>query len=200
MIKDIIEELTRIKSIPWADFLTENEHKSDREWWVLGQAVNLLKLAGEKYPIKAEPRNPPDADFHCFNNDESFCCSVEIAEVLTPERKRGEDVKNKARPSNYYEPRPNIWQSFNDVLKKKLEKQYGSKCWLVIYHNIPFTQICNYGTWDWAIKNNVQNLIDEKTMNLPNSPYDQILIINADAEVLVRIHPDLVILIPEKIF
>ena len=164
------------------------KYKADLEWWVLGNMTKILNNASLPYPSYAEKREPPDADFESFNQNNKLFKWIEITEVLEPDRKRSKEYKNGSREMSE-QPNIELWQSLKQRILDKLNKDYGVDCWLLIYFDIIYGHISHYGTWHSGLLNNVSSWIQSGELSFSDCQFEQILILNSSGKALVSIYP-----------
>ena len=190
-VEDIISEID-------GEIYQDQKYKVDLEWWALGNMTKILNNASLPYPSYAEKREPPDADFKACNQDKNFFKWIEITEVLEPGRKRSKEYKNGSREMSE-QPNIELWQSLKQRIKDKLNKDYGVGCWLLIYFNIIYGHISQYGTWHSGLLNNVNSWIQSGDLSFSNCQFEQILILNSSGKALVSIYPKTEVISPEKL-
>lgn len=185
------------------EFVISRDYKDEREWWILGHMSRQLKKQGIQYPEFAKKTDPPDPDFITYDKNKERFKQIEVCEVTTPGRKRGDEYRDNdknAVPFKFIEPVNQPWSSFINVLKKKFMKRYGKDCWLLVYHNMFFNEITDVGCWHDLIIENTKlwnGKDNEYSINLQKSPYEKILVLNSKAEAMVEIYPNLLIITPE---
>lgn len=205
-MREIRTELRRIERefpAPGAThFLTERSHRVDREWWVLGKAVSILEIVGEVYPTHAVPTDPPNPDFMTFQAAGAPFHPIEITEVLRPGRKRTQEYRD---PYHGYgmsivEPHPTPWISFQRKLREKYLKQYGRDCWLIVYHNMGYSDISHVGEWHRTLVYEANKWASDPAVpwNPSRSPYGRILIMDAKASAMVELFPTIRVIRPEQ--
>jgi len=202
LIEEELERVNLLNEKVGSEFLTSQKYRVHREWWILGSFVKLLKECNVEFPIYAVPTNPPDPDFMTYDNHQREYKPIEIAEVLTPDRKRTqeyEESENSVIPVlREIGEVENPWSTFKNILNKKYLKYYQQNCWLVIYHNMWYGEITSLGFWHKTILANVKYWRESKIVNVEKSPYENIFVINSDGKSLVRIYPSLNVMVTEK--
>lgn len=189
-MKNIIDELERvIKLIRNINGKIYNrEYKDDLEWWVLGKVIKILQERAKEQPVYAKKADPPNADFITFDKQKNNFKSVEITEIMPPERKRTleyttENFRNRNNPN------VGLWLQLKDRLKNKLLKDYGKGCWLFIYFNIKYGDITPYGYWERGLKYHFDTWINANQLSFKNCKYEKILILDSKGEGLVSLFP-----------
>lgn len=191
----ISDELRRVQttSLDDSDFNIHQKFQVDMEWWVLGKAVDGLKSVGIKAPEYAEKRQ--EVDFITYDAKREIFCPIEISEAMEPGRKRVNEYREAKQRSNepplpgkLIEPIPDPWITLKDVLKKKYSKKYPPRTWLIVYYNISYGKISNFGWWHKTI------LANAKNWNIEKSPFERVLIINASGEAIVQFSPQLTVI------
>lgn len=191
------------------DFVVSGNYKTEREWLVLGHMALHLEKHTFNYPVFADKTDPPKPDFMTYDKSKKRFKPVEICEVLTPGRKRGDEYRdNKKKPYNlvFVEPVNQPWSSFISVLNKKFKKRYEENdctlkdCWLVVYHDMNYCEITNFGCWHDLILANAElwNGKDNQcSLNLNNSPFEKIFVLNSSFKAMVEIYPSISVITPE---
>lgn len=195
-MKIIKQELERVKQLHakiGSDFVVSREYKDDREWWVLGNTVSLLEQAGLQYPEYAQKTIPPDPDFMTYSSNRVRFRPIEIGEVLRPGRKRGDEYEEPFYIKDV-EQLQLPWESFISVLNDKFLKRYDRDSWLIVYHNIISFEISLDDRWHEILLANAETWKESAPrgmINLTESPYQRILVLNSTGNALVEIHPNL---------
>ena len=198
-MKNAKEELERVNGIHsrvGSDFVTSRDYKNDREWWVLGHVITLLEKAGHAYPEYAIKTNPPEPDFVTYSDNKTVFRPMEIGEVLAPDRRRGDEYSTPCSimgVNQLDEP----WKSFILLLRNKFLRRYGNNCWLVVYHDILCYEISLYNPWHEVLLASAANWNTSSLIDLGNSPYEKILVLNSNGNALVEIFPSLSIIVPD---
>ncbi|MCZ7616564.1 MAG: hypothetical protein M5T52_24135 [Ignavibacteriaceae bacterium] len=111
----------------------------------MGRFLKIVNKTKSRFPgfgLDIEKNGEPD--FYISKNGKTLFKKIEITEVLKPGRKRSLEYKNKSRDANEVS---NIWSSFHERLNEKFKRDFGDDCWLIIYHNIRYTDITSVGFW-----------------------------------------------------
>jgi hypothetical protein len=202
-MKRIADELDRIELAVSndRDFLTSHKYKADREWWILAKIIRNLQMCGEIVPDFATQENPPNPDFLTFSGPRQPFKPMEISEVLSPGRRRGDEYKTGKLSSPYRStppyphvlPDPNAWQSLIECLNKKFHKRYQKDCWLLLYHNMISVEISNRGSWVNLVTEEAKCWAENRDncCDLKSSPYERIIITDSSAEVIVELYPNI---------
>lgn len=191
--KRISDELKRVDSLfrhkPFGTLIINRQFKKDLEWWILGRfqkIVNKTKSRFPKFGIDIEKNGEPD--FYISKNGKTIFKKIEITEVLKPGRKRSYEYKNDKREKiNAI----NIWSSFHERLSSKFNKNFGRDCWLIIYHNIRYSEITPYGVWHNTLLANMENF------DFSSCRYEKIFVIDSSGKAAVSIYPIRYIIFPE---
>jgi hypothetical protein len=111
---------------------------------------------------------------------------------MEPGRKRVNEYREAKQRSNetllpgkFIEPIPDPWVTLKDVLRKKYAKKYPVQTWLIVYYNISYSKISEYGWWHSTI------LANAKSWSVENSPFERVLIINSSGKAIVQFSPQL---------
>lgn len=184
------------------EFVCSQKYKDDREWWILCSFVRLYKRDKKIYPKYAEKRSPNDPDFLTFIGFKKEFHPIEVVEVLTPNRRRCKEYRDlKLKPQPVFEsvePIAEPWESMIENINKKFLKNYQKKCWLLVYHNMSYSEISHYGYWHNTVLHNFQDWYSSNIIKYNDCSYECIYIINSKAKALVRTYPDLKVIVPEK--
>ncbi|MGH2568657.1 MAG: hypothetical protein ACRDGA_09975 [Bacteroidota bacterium] len=201
----IEEELKRVQLLQeqiGIEFITSQKYKDQREWYTLGHFANLLKKCKDDYPVYAIKTNPSDPDFITYAKHRNKFKSIEIVEILAPNRERTKEYIESAKLIEHQwkliELLDNPWSTFISTLNGKFLKLYGTNCWLVIYHDISYSQITLFGFWHNTLLANVKKWIESKKVDFDKCPYEKIFVIDANEKALVSIYPSLIVLVPER--
>lgn len=191
--KLISNELDRVESLfknrPYGNLFIDRKYKKDLEWWILAKMrsiVNKTKSRFPRYALDIEKNGEPD--YYISKNGKTIFKKIEITEVLKPGRKRSDEYKGKNEIENN---KLNIWSSFHERLEEKFKKDFGKNCWLIIYHNIRYTDITSIGVWHNTLLANLENI------DFSKSKYEKIFVINAEGKAAVSIYPIRYIVYPE---
>jgi hypothetical protein len=203
LIEKELERVHLLQEEVGYDFITSQEYKEDREWHVLAHFAKLLEGNSNESPVYADKTNPPDPDFITFDRHKNEFKSIEIVEVLAPQRERTKEYKESARLT---EPRGKLvqllegdaWSTFRSILRDKFLRFYGKNCWLVIYHDISYAQITMFGSWHNTLLANVKNWKNFKILDFDKCPYEKVFVTDASQQALVTIFPSLEVLVPER--
>ena len=202
-IEEYFNEVKILNEKIRGEFVISRKYKNEREWWILGYFVKFLRESNNPYPIYAIKTEPNDPDFITYDISKNEFRPVEILEVLTPNRERGKEyIESEKIHEPYVEVIENIenpWSSFIQKLNQKFLKIYQKNCWLIIYHNMDYGEISNYGFWHNTILANVEKWKKQNLVSFDKCPYENIFVIDAKPESLVSIHPELKILVPERL-
>lgn len=171
---------------------TSRDYKKDLEWWVLLKLWHIFNLEKLPFPKFAKPfEKTTFPDFALSSDGINISNYIEVTEVLLPGRKRSDEYKNKKDFSNQTANEKEIWISFERILKKKLTRQFEINTWLLLYHNVRYTHISNYGYWHNSILGKFQEY------DFTKSRYEHILVIDASGQACVSLFPYLYIIRPE---
>ncbi|MGE5436283.1 MAG: hypothetical protein ACM3O3_03575 [Syntrophothermus sp.] len=196
-----IERTTQLAYSVGSEFITLRKYKDDREWWVLCHAIALLKRWNELVPEYACKTDPPEPDFITYDSSKELFKPIEIVEVMTPNRKRGDEHKESEKiltPSVKPIEKPkDPWSSFIISLNNKFLKFYQFNCWLIVYNNMVYEEISNSGFWHNILLANVKLWKEQNIVDFSKAQYERIFVLNAIAKALVCIHPDLSEIVPE---
>jgi len=144
-IEDEFEKVTTLAEKIRGEFVISQRYKDEREWWILGHLIKLLKESNNPYPVYAKKTKPNDPDFITFDLNKKQFKPIEILEVLTPNRKRGKEYLESAKIAEPYieeiKKVKNPWSSFVEKLNDKFLKIYQKDCWLIVYHNMNYGEI-----------------------------------------------------------
>lgn len=196
-----MQELLRVQneSLSNADFHIDRRFQVDMEWWVLGKAVECLAQAGDKTPVFAVKAN--HVDFMTFDRNGVPFCPIEITEALEPGRQRAKEYQDAKQMSIGAKPEGKLietiaypWKTLRKVLSNKYQKSYPSCTWLIVYFNISYSKISEFGWWHSTLIANASN------WNLATSPFARVLILNAGGDALVQISPQLAVVKEESQF
>lgn len=202
-IDEEFKKVTNIAKEIRGEFVISQKYKDQREWWILGHFINFLKESNNSYPFYAVKTIPNDPDFITYDIKKNEFKPVEILEVLTPNRKRAQEYKaSKKIVEPYIEEInkvENPWTSFIQKLNDKFLKIYQENCWLIIYHNMDYGEITNYGFWHNTILANVEEWKNLNIVNFNKCPYEKIFVIDANPNALVSIYPEMKIIVPERL-
>lgn len=183
------------------EFVISQKYKDQREWWVLGHFVNLLKESNSVYPIYAIKTKPNDPDFITYDINKNEFKPIEILEVLTPNRERGKEYKDSEKiVEPFVEAIQKVekpWTSFIQNLNDKFLRIYQKNCWLLVYHNMDYGEISYNGFWHNTILANVELWKHSNLVNFSKCPYEKIFVIGNIKEALVSIYPEMKVLVPE---
>lgn len=199
IIKEELERVKQLHTQVGSEFVTSHKYKDDREWWVLGNTVFLLEQAGLDYPEYAQKTIPPDPDFITYGSNRTRFRPIEVGEVLRIGRRRGDEYKNPFSVKDIDQLR-HSWESFISVLNDKFLKRYDKDTWLIVYHDLISFEISLDVLWHDVLLANAEtwNKSAPGRINLAESPYQRILVLNSTGKALVEIHPYLKIIIPDS--
>ena len=201
-IEDKFEKATTLAEKIRGEFVISQKYKDEREWWILGHLIKLLKESNNPYPVYAKKTKPNDPDFITFDFKKKQFKPIEILEVLTPNRKRGKEYLESEKITEPYieeiKKVKNPWSSFVKKLNDKFLKIYQKDCWLIVYHNMNYGEISNYGFWHNTLLANVEEWRKKNFVNFSMCPYEKIYVLNSNVKAMVCIYPELKILVPEK--
>lgn len=191
--KLINNELQRVEALfrdkPYGTLFKDRNYKKDLEWWILGKMrsiVNKTKSRFPRYALDIEKNGEPD--FYISKNGKTLFKKIEITEVLKPRRKRSDEYKGKNAIENNTS---NIWSSFHERIAEKSKKDYGKNCWLIIYHNIRYTDITSNGVLHDTLLANMEKI------NFSKVKYEKIFVMNAEGKASVSIYPIRYVVYPE---
>lgn len=143
----------------------------DREWWILGKFKNILQTESIPFPDRASKLPQNDSDFKLDNG-----VIVQITET----------VPNNLDSSD-------AWSKFSTLLNNKFSHFFGKRSWLIIYFDILYSSISEYGYWhNYILKESLK-------LDFSNCPYEKIFVINASGEAAVSIFPYSFVIKPEWI-
>ena len=198
-MKNILKELERVEKLIVSDpdFHINQKYKSDMEWWVLGKAGEILSELGFEYPTYAIKGESPD--FITYNERQMEFYPIEVTEVLEPDRRRAEEYKIGRQitdwsktPGRLVDPLEKPWLTLEACFLKKFKKKYPPKTWLIIYFNISYSHISEYGWWHKTL------LANAKKWDLSGCPFWKVLLLNSSGEALVDLFPKIYVIKPEK--
>jgi hypothetical protein len=198
-MKCIADELKRVQttSLDDPDFHIHQRFQVDMEWWILGKAIEGLKIVGIEVPVYAEKRQ--EVDFITYNAKGEIFCPIEISEALEPGRERVNEYREAKQRSNeapllgkLIEPIPDPWITLKDILRKKYAKIYPTRTWLIVYYDISYAKISEYGWWHSTI------LANAKDWNVEKAPFERVLIMDATGKAMVQFSPKLEVIKVEK--
>jgi hypothetical protein len=90
-IKNVYDRVKIITETNSAEFLSLNKYKNDRELYILGAFCDMMGKTNYSTPMFAKKMNPPEPDFHTYNQIRKYFKQIEIVENLHWCRKRGEE-------------------------------------------------------------------------------------------------------------
>ena len=193
---NIDSEYDRVKKLSeeiGKDYLISREYKDDREIYILGSFVELLKKGGTEFPEYFKKYNPPEPDFLIYTSDKKYYKQIEIVENMHWGRERGNEDKAQFDSSRYLDVsnrcQIRVWYRFIKNLNKKFLKFYGKNSWLVIYHNISVFHISDTGFWINIIFGMKEEIEKRGLVDLSKSPYEKIFVLNSCFTELVQIFP-----------
>jgi hypothetical protein len=198
-MKRITGELKRVQttSLDDPDFHIHQRFQVDMEWWVLGKAIEGLNNVGIEVPEYAEKRQ--EVDFITYNAKGKIFCPIEISEAMEPGRERVNEYREAKQrsnepplPSKLIEPIPDPWITLKDVLRKKYAKKYPAQTWLIVYYDISYAKISEYGWWHSTI------LANAKDWNVKKSPFQRVLVLNSSGNAIVQFSPKLCVIREER--
>jgi len=201
-IKNELNRVVKIRNKIEDEFLVSRDYKNDREWWILGHTSLILKEKQFPYPIFADKTKPPEPDFITYSKSGERFKPVEIGEILRPGRRRDEYKDMKKYEPNFLDLEfvdeiKNPWSSFISLLNDKFQKRYDTDCLLVIYHNIFYSEISKLGFWHNALLTAAKQWYDSGLFDLNKSPYERIIVINSNAQAMISLFPELLVISPE---
>lgn len=172
-------------------FKSVAESKYLREIYILGEFCRLLIKSRRKYPIYFKKTERPD--FETYEHGGQLFAPIEIVETMHKSRKRGLEHKEAFN----FDPKlmkreklsSEIWNPFRNNLINKISKNYGEKCWLIMYHNIPETHISDCGFWINMIPAQINILKDEGKFDNSLIQFERIFILNSSFREMMQIHP-----------
>ena len=179
------------------------QYKDELEWWVLGRIVKILKENNLPFPIHAEKRNPPDADFITYDDKFKIFKPMELTEVIESGRRRSDEYKkdkkndknNDNSVSEFVKKIDKPWETFINNLREKCLMRYENNCWLLVYHNITWTRISGgIGFWHLGTLHTIDSWFkskEERFSFLTKIPYEKILVLNSSGLCLIEIYPKL---------
>jgi len=193
----IHSEYNRVKNLSakiGKEFLSSNSFKYDREIYILGAFVELLKKGGYNSPEYFPKYKDLVPDFHTYNSEKKFYTQIEIVENMHWGRKRGDEEKIPFDRSKYIDSSKKcqirVWYSFIKNLNEKISKFYGNDSWLVMYHNISVFHISDVGFWPNIIFSMKDEIEKRGLVNFSKSTYEKIFVLNSGFKELVQIFPD----------
>ncbi|MCK9211676.1 MAG: hypothetical protein M0P61_12635 [Ignavibacteriaceae bacterium] len=193
----IDSEFDRVKNISMKNeknFLISHGYKDDRDVYILGSFVELMKMGSQVFPEYFIKFKPPEPDFHTYVSDKKFYKQIEIVENMHWGRKRGKEDEVSFDRSKYSEASKRcqirIWYSFIKNLNDKFLKFYGKDSWLVIYHNINVFHISDIGFWINIIFGIKEEIEKRGLVDFSKSTYEKIFVLNSGFTELVQIFPD----------
>lgn len=195
------------------DIFLKRSGKEDREWLILGYMTRMLKLNCQLYPVFAIGSQPPEPDFITFDKDKNLFVPIEITEVQHPNRKRGDEYKQIQKDEERWnkltdeEQKKEIENAevtvgrtlldSNDVkaqiinaLKDKFLKRYHPSTWLLIYFNIPYGHIAQYGWWHSSMEQIIKEILKENS-DFQHPPYSRILMTDCEGGAMIQIYPEI---------
>jgi hypothetical protein len=200
VIKRIADERTRIDnyegSISDEDFFNDRRYKEDLEWLTLAYLVDILSSVGwlvPEYAMKIEGDGQPD--FQTYLTPNVPHRKVEVTEVLRPGYKRGAFYRSQAaRGQKMYQiggPHPEPWSSFRTVLSSKLDKPYSDGAWLLVYHDMGYSDFQDGQKWHERTLVHLRKWTSDSktTCDITRSRYENIFVIDSSGQGAVRLHP-----------
>lgn len=205
-MNDIFAELKRVLDLSKenrGEFVISREYKDDREWWILGHFVKLMKSNSKRFPTYAIKTKPNDPDFLTYYKNKKSFKPIEISEILEPDRKRGKEYKRSVEIITPYieevKKVPEVWSSFKERLKKKFQKIYEKDCWLLLHHNISYSKITGgSGFWHNTVLANIEEWMKTGKIDFSKSTYEKIFVLNSSGKALIKIFPKFQIIAPER--
>lgn len=174
-------------------FLRSRDYKDDREIYVLGAFVKLLKKRGNEYPHYFVKSEPPEPDFHTFTLKREIYKKIEIVENMHWGRKRGNEDKVPFDWNKYFEEsnrcKIRLWYNFIKNLNDKFLKFYGNNTWLVMYHNINISEISDVDIWINTIFRMKDEIEKRGIVDFSRSTYDKVFVMNSGFTEVVQIYP-----------
>jgi hypothetical protein len=145
-MKNIFEEYLKIESefrkLPGLNDHRNRKYKDPREWWILGR----LKLIFNKeklnsfFPDYANKLPENDTDFEISFDGKIVYKYIQIIELPPIEISRI-GIEN----------RESIRDLYVNVVNQKFLSDFGVNNWLIVYFDIPYHYISEYGYWHNSI-------------------------------------------------
>ncbi|MDQ6912828.1 MAG: hypothetical protein M3119_06070 [Verrucomicrobiota bacterium] len=199
-IKNISEERRRIDGyklqVGGARLFNERTYKEDLEWLTLAYMSEILRSHGRESPQygqKIEGHNEPD--FQTYITCDDPFRRIEVTEVLPTGYKRGAFFRElSARRTNSYligQRHPKPWSSFAQRLKAKIGKPYSRGSWLVIYHDVGYSEFQDGRLWHERTLSTLRTWTydSDETCDITRSEYEIIFVVDSSGTVAIRLHP-----------
>lgn len=200
MMKRIAEERTRIDaykhSVGTEKFFNDRQYKEDIEWLTLAYLADILAATGAVHPQFAEKiQGDGQPDFQTYIQPDIRFRRVEVTEVHRPDYRRGAVFRAlAARGTTMYpigRPHQQPWSSFAKVLRNKIRKPYSPDSWLVIYHNMGYSDFQDGELWHERTQSTLRNWTYESdaTCDITRSQFESIFVIDSSGTAAIRLHP-----------
>lgn len=205
---EVVAVRGRMRGTSAGEFFGDRRNESDWEWLMLGNALSLLKEAGEEVPEFAVKQESPD--FLTFRTSGETFAGVEVTEVVRPDYRRNRFHQDEEKSGRKFRaippPHPTPWKSLAQTLIKKFGKTYGRGTWLLLYLDLARSDFYDINSadfekpWETTVMEemSVWPRKDAESIDLSRSPFDRILIMSADCSGLMEVSPRLVVLKPAR--
>ena len=154
----------------------------------MGSFYKLLLTNDEFISALVDEQESPDFILQIDSIENPF--SIEVCEILHPNRERGNEAQQPLDINKIIENKQDIWEQFKSTLQKKLTKNYGNNCALLIYHNIPASHISEYGYWINIVCANIKEWNKQQLIDLKNTTFQKIYIINSSVDEVISVYPE----------
>ena len=173
-------------------FRTSQKYQKEREWYALGAAQRLLRIAGQDYPVHAALGIPPEEpDFVTFDNRSQPWGDIEITEALEKDRKVNDEYKQRAPvtppwPINPAHTLAKYFPQLQTSITNKSTKRYASETILLVWFNVP--------TWKVGFEE-ISSFSDDLLTGQATSPFvdldrfKRVLVLSACFGYMVELYP-----------
>jgi hypothetical protein len=199
-IKNIADERARINaykhSVGCKDLFNGHKYKEDCEWLTLAYLAEILSSTGwpaPRYAAKLNGKREPD--FQTYITPEKPFKLVEVTEVLRPGYSRGAFYRALAASGRKTypipPPHPQPWLSFAKVLKDKIGKSYSRASWLVIYHDMGYSEFQDGRLWPERMLSTLRTWTHDSdtTCDITRSQYENIFVVDSSGKFVIRLYP-----------